>query len=51
MNKFLSELVKTEENISSIKINGITSDSRNVMPGFIFAALPGSKTNGKKIYI
>ncbi len=48
MNKFLSELVKTEENISSIKINGITSDSRNVMPGFIFAALPGSKTNGKK---
>ncbi len=48
MNKLLSELVQTEDSISSIKINGITSDSRNVMPGFIFAALPGLKTNGKE---
>ena len=43
MSKFLSDLISAEENISSIKINGLTSDSRDVLPGFIFAALPGKK--------
>ncbi len=47
MSKFLSDLISAEENISSIKINGLTSDSRDVLPGFIFAALPGKKNNGK----
>ena len=47
MSKFLSDLISTEENISSIQVNGLTSDSRDVLPGYIFAALPGKKTNGK----
>lgn len=29
-----------------IEITGITSDSRKVEKGFLFAALPGVKTNG-----
>ncbi len=29
-----------------VEITGITSDSRKVEKGFLFAALPGSKTNG-----
>ncbi len=28
-------------------ITGITSDSREVKPGFLFAALPGSKADGR----
>ncbi|PPR79291.1 MAG: UDP-N-acetylmuramoyl-L-alanyl-D-glutamate--2,6-diaminopimelate ligase, partial [Alphaproteobacteria bacterium MarineAlpha2_Bin1] len=47
MSKFLSDLISAEENISSIQVNGLTSDSRDVLPGFIFAALPGKKNNGK----
>ncbi len=29
-----------------IEIKGITADSRMVMPGYLFAAIPGTKTNG-----
>ena len=29
-----------------IAVEGITSDSRAVKPGFIFAALPGTKVDG-----
>lgn len=29
-------------------ITGLTSDSRKVQPGYLFAALPGSKTDGAK---
>lgn len=39
----LSQLVNAPRDID---IRGITSDSRQVRPGFLFAALPGSKTNG-----
>src|SRR5262249_1745974 len=28
-------------------IAGLTADSRNVQPGFLFAALPGTKTDGR----
>ncbi|MCE2509962.1 MAG: UDP-N-acetylmuramoyl-L-alanyl-D-glutamate--2,6-diaminopimelate ligase [Alphaproteobacteria bacterium] len=31
-----------------VKIVGITADSRNVEPGFLFAALPGTKTEGTR---
>lgn len=29
------------------EINGLTGDSRQVAPGFLFAALPGTKTDGR----
>ena len=28
------------------EITGVTADSRKVKPGFLFAALPGSKADG-----
>lgn len=31
-----------------VDISGITSDSRKVQPGFLFAALPGAKEDGRK---
>jgi UDP-N-acetylmuramoyl-L-alanyl-D-glutamate--2,6-diaminopimelate ligase len=30
------------------EITGVTADSRKVKPGFLFAALPGSKVNGRE---
>lgn len=39
----LSQLINAPRDID---IRGITSDSRQVRPGFLFAALPGSKANG-----
>ena len=29
------------------EITGVTADSRQVRPGFLFAALPGSKIDGR----
>ena len=31
----------------ALDIAGITADSRRVAPGFIFAALPGSRVDGR----
>lgn len=46
MGKRLSELVaRTLE--ADLAIEGVTADSRKVKPGFLFAALPGSKADGK----
>lgn len=33
-------------NNSSVEFTGLASDSREVRPGYLFAALPGSKANG-----
>ncbi len=33
---------------AQIEITGLTADSRDVNPGFLFAALPGEKTDGRK---
>ena len=33
---------------SRIEITGVTCDSRRVEPGFVFAALPGSATDGRR---
>lgn len=41
----LSQLINTPRDID---IRGVTADSRQVRPGYLFAALPGSKTNGAK---
>lgn len=32
--------------VGSIEVTGITADSRKVAPGFMFAALPGTETDG-----
>src|SRR5215471_14370986 len=31
-----------------VEIRGLSSDSRSIKPGFLFAALPGSKTDGRR---
>ena len=41
----LSHLINAPRDID---IRGITADSRAVRPGFLFAALPGSKTHGAR---
>jgi UDP-N-acetylmuramoyl-L-alanyl-D-glutamate--2,6-diaminopimelate ligase len=41
----LSELVKRDL-AADPEIKGVTADSRKVQPGFLFAALPGSKVDG-----
>ncbi|MGJ3258346.1 MAG: UDP-N-acetylmuramoyl-L-alanyl-D-glutamate--2,6-diaminopimelate ligase [Rhodospirillales bacterium] len=37
-----------DDALSRIEITGVTCDSRRVEPGFVFAALPGSKTDGRR---
>lgn len=46
----LSDLVGPTEGAPDPQITGITADSRLVEPGFLFAALPGVKVDGR-IYI
>jgi UDP-N-acetylmuramoyl-L-alanyl-D-glutamate--2,6-diaminopimelate ligase len=41
----LTQLVKRELGVDP-EITGVTADSRKVRPGFLFAALPGSKADG-----
>jgi len=42
------EVVLRTKSEGALEIVGITADSRLVRPGFLFAALPGSKTDGRK---
>lgn len=42
----LAELGLFAEGGGDVRIAGITADSRAVRPGFLFAALPGSRTHG-----
>ena len=44
----LSELTGSNDRASGIEIAGITADSRAVMPGFVFAALRGVRTDGTR---
>ena len=46
--KLLSELVCSNQKNSIVKITGITSDSREVRPGFLFAAFRGTRQDGVK---
>ena len=41
----LSKIVKRDIGADP-EIKGVTADSRKVKPGFLFAALPGSKADG-----
>jgi UDP-N-acetylmuramoyl-L-alanyl-D-glutamate--2,6-diaminopimelate ligase len=42
----LSDLVQRELDVDPM-IEGVTADSRKVEPGYLFAALPGAKADGK----
>ena len=42
----LSQLV-ARDLAQDCEITGVTADSRKVKPGFLFAALPGAKVNGR----
>ena len=42
----LSDLTGSNDRASGIEIAGITADSRAVMPGYVFAALRGMRTDG-----
>ncbi len=42
----LSDLVQRDLGVDPV-ITGVTADSRKVKPGFLFAALPGSKVDGR----
>jgi UDP-N-acetylmuramoyl-L-alanyl-D-glutamate--2,6-diaminopimelate ligase len=42
----LSDLVQRDFDVDPV-IAGVTADSRKVKPGFLFAALPGAKADGK----
>ena len=42
----LTELGLTAQGGREARITGLTADSREVMPGFLFAALPGSRVHG-----
>ncbi|MBT3401820.1 MAG: UDP-N-acetylmuramoyl-L-alanyl-D-glutamate--2,6-diaminopimelate ligase, partial [Rhodospirillaceae bacterium] len=44
----LSELTGSNDRASGIEVAGITADSRAVMPGFVFAALRGLRTDGTR---
>jgi len=46
----LSELIEGDAVTASaeIDIRGLTADSRAVQPGWLFAALPGSRTDGRR---
>ena len=40
--------VTTTADLSDIDITGLTADSRAVEPGYLFAALPGARTDGRR---
>ncbi|NQV82050.1 MAG: UDP-N-acetylmuramoyl-L-alanyl-D-glutamate--2,6-diaminopimelate ligase, partial [Alphaproteobacteria bacterium] len=42
----LSELTGSNDRASGIEVAGITADSRSVLPGYVFAALRGVRTDG-----
>ncbi len=50
LNDFWDEdtLNAMDDALSRIEITGVTCDSRRVEPGYVFAAFPGSKTDGRK---
>lgn len=44
--RLLTELGLTARTGAAVRIAGLTPDSRKVRPGFLFAALPGSRAHG-----
>ena len=48
LTSLLGAEVATTDDVASVSITGITADSRRVAPGFLFAALPGTKADGAR---
>jgi UDP-N-acetylmuramoyl-L-alanyl-D-glutamate--2,6-diaminopimelate ligase len=46
MNARLSDILRADLDVDPV-ISGVTADSRKVRPGYLFAALPGSKVDGR----
>lgn len=46
MSARLSELLRADLDVDPV-ISGVTADSRRVKPGYLFAALPGAKVDGR----
>lgn len=46
MNARLSDILRANLDVDPV-ISGVTADSRKVRPGYLFAALPGSKVDGR----
>src|SRR6201996_4764379 len=46
MSTRLSELLRADLDVDPV-ISGVTADSRRVRPGYLFAALPGAKVDGR----
>ena len=47
----LTKLIASGEAVLSgndCEISGITADSRNVKPGYLFVAIPGTSSDGRK---
>ena len=44
----LSDLIGGNGRAQGIEIRGLTADSRTVRPGFLFAALPGTRADGSR---
>ena len=44
----LADLFEGHEDSADVDVSGLTADSRNVRPGFLFAALKGVATDGRK---
>ncbi len=44
--KSLAELGLAAKNSANVRVTGLSVDSRNVKPGHLFAALPGTKVHG-----
>ena len=46
MNARLSQILRRDLDVDPV-ISGVTADSRRVRPGYLFAALPGAKVDGR----
>ena len=47
MSARLSDLLKRDLPVDPV-VEGVTADSRKVRPGWLFAALPGAKVDGRE---
>jgi UDP-N-acetylmuramoyl-L-alanyl-D-glutamate--2,6-diaminopimelate ligase len=49
LSKTLSQILNRPCEVDPV-ITGVTADSRKVREGFLFAALPGSKADGRELH-
>src|SRR5713101_4018521 len=46
LHDLLTSEARCDGRVRSIAVTGISADSRTVQPGFLFAAVPGTKSDG-----